>query len=186
MKNKKKDSRMVLGGKQGILCYLGSMFLVLMLVGSCATTSPKEPLPTYQRDAVSMTLTASDQVNLYGGLPHATVLCVYQLSNPGVFEQMLEELEGVNRLLSCESFDASVKSRRRIVVQPGEKKVVVMDRAEGARYLGVIAGYYKRMPGSFSRLIPFPIVETGTFRKEKVLGQIYLNMELGAEGIVKP
>ena len=87
MMSKKKDSKMVSGRKQGILCYLGSIFFVLLLVVSCATTSPKEPLPTYQRDAVSMTLTASDQVNLYGGLPHATVLCVYQLSNPGVFQR---------------------------------------------------------------------------------------------------
>ncbi|HDM77848.1 MAG TPA: hypothetical protein ENG51_15500, partial [Deltaproteobacteria bacterium] len=90
------------------------IFLSFVMAG-CAT-APSEPIPTYKREAVHLTLTASEQVNLYGGLPHATVLCVYQLSNPNVYQQMLEEVEGVDKLLSCENFDASVKSRRRIVV----------------------------------------------------------------------
>ncbi len=171
-------------GKPFILSLVALAFLFVF--AGCATTPPGEPIPTYQRDAVSLTLTASSHVNLYGGLPHAIVLCVYQLSNPSVFQQMLEEEDGVNKLLACQNFDASVKGRRRIVVQPAEKKAVVMDRAEGARYLGIVAGYYKRIPGSFSRLVPFPIVETGTFRKQKVLGEIQMDIELGDEGIIKP
>ncbi len=161
------------------------LLLLLSFIAACAS-APSEPMPTYKREAVHLTLTASPQVNLYDGLPHATVLCVYQLSNPNVYQQMLEEVDGVNKLLSCENFDASVVSRRRIVVQPGDKKVVVMDRAEGARYLAIVAGYYKRMPGSFSRLVPFPVVETGGFSKRKELGKITLDIELGSEGIVKP
>ena len=163
-----------------------ALLIILSLVMAGCATAPSEPMPTYKREAVHLTLTASEQVNLYGGLPHATVLCVYQLSNPNVYQQMLEEVEGVDKLLSCENFDASVKSRRRIVVQPGDRKVVVMDRAEGARYLAIVAGYYKRAPGSFSRLVPFPVVETGGFSKRKELGEIQLDIELGSEGIIKP
>lgn len=179
-----KSRKSSLCGKY-LACTLAILFILPLIMAGCAS-APSEPMPTYKREAVHLTLTASDQVNLYGGLPHATVLCVYQLSDPNVYQQMLEEVDGVNKLLACENFDASVKSRRRIVVQPGDKKVVVMDRAEGARYLAVVAGYYKRMPGSFSRLVPFPVVETGGFSKRKELGKIELDVELGSEGIVKP
>ncbi len=181
------------GGMAKMVCsnsrrgfFVFALFILASFVIVSCASAPTEPMPTYMRDAVHLTLTASDQVNLYGGLPHATVLCVYQLSNPNVYQQMLEEVDGVNKLLSCENFDPSVKSRRRIVVQPGDKKVVVMDRAEGARYLAIVAGYYKRTPGSFSRLVPFPVVETGGFSRRKELGKIELDIELGSEGIVKP
>ncbi len=164
---------------------LALLSLLLFVLAGCAS-APTEPMPTYMRNAVNLTITASEQVNLYDGLPHATVLCIYQLSDPNVYQQMVEEVGGVDKLLGCENFDPSVKSRRRIVIQPGDRKVLTMDRAEGARYLAVVAGYYKRKPGSFSRLVPFPVVETGGFSNRKELGKIKMDIELGSEGIIKP
>ncbi len=170
---------------KGYGCVLVLLILTSFFLAGCAS-APTEPMPTYMREAINLTITASDQVNLYDGLPHATVMCIYQLSDPNVYQQMLEDPGDVDKLLGCEAFDPSVKSRRRVVIQPGERKVLTMDRAEGARYLAVVAGYYKRKPGSFSRLVPFPVVETGGFSKRKELGKIKMEIELGSEGIIKP
>ena len=126
------------------------VFALATTVVGC-TTNKEVP---FAEQAVVIDISAERDLNSFNKRPHTLAVIVYQLSEPNVFNQMLEDPEGVSVLLQGEAFDSSVKSRRRVVIQPGEKRVLTMDRAADTRYLGVVAGYYNQRTGNFSRLHP--------------------------------
>ena len=146
--------RLTLGTRLLLILGLSAGALTL----SCAPP-PGPPKAEFAPSALKFHLTAAPGLNTYDGRPHPLVLCVYQLTSPSAFEDRLQEPGGPNRLLLCEAFDPTVSGRKRVIVQPGETKDVVMDRAEGTRYVGIIAGYYERRPGAFYRVVPVPVVE---------------------------
>ena len=77
----------------------------------------------------------------------------------------------MEKLLSeCNRFDGSVAYAKRYVVQPGQLLNDQQDHAEGARFLGMVAGYYHMRKESAVRL--FPISKT-----------LNVLIELGPRGI---
>ena len=128
-------------------------FAMLLTLNGCATKSKDDY--RYIKDALVINLNATDDLNTFNNQSHTVVLALYELSNPNIFNQMLEAPEGVVQLLEGKQFDESVLSRRKLVIQPGENKEFRIDRVEGARYLGVVAGFYSMQgSGNFSRIFP--------------------------------
>ena len=117
----------------------------LLLVGlmcSCAAAPLPPPESGYEEGGVEIAVKADDQLNLSGGRPHTLVLCIYQLATPNAFNQLSGDEDGLYRLLECSLFDASVASAKRLIVHPGDSTTHTLDRAEGAKYVAVAAGYY--------------------------------------------
>lgn len=134
-----------------------------------------------QGDVIAVTLTGSKDLNTFNNQSHTLVLVLYQLSQSSVFAQFLETPEGKAKLLSGESFDPSVLARRRVVLQPGETQQVVVDRAEGAKYLGAVAGYYNVQTQDMSRLVPVVRETTGMLSWKKPKPQL-VHYALGRNG----
>lgn len=152
---------------------LGCLLLVVALC-ACAAR-PKEPVSPprweFEREAIRLNLTADPLLHLYQGAPHTLLVCLYQLSDPYPFTRKTESREGLTELLRCERFDPSVTSFRRIIVQPGEKTSLLLDRTEGTRDLGIIAGYFSMMKEHMVRRYPIPvevIEKTNMSRPQKV------------------
>lgn len=118
------------------------LLLVLVAVCSCSGLSVKGKEYKYERRAIGVTLKGDPKLNLYQGSPHTLVVCLYQLMDPNAFNQLADEKDGVQKLLECNRFDGSVAYFKRMVVQPDQEVKEALDRAEGAKYLGVVAGYY--------------------------------------------
>jgi len=112
----------------------------------------------YEKDAIRLRVKSDPQLNLYQRSPHTLVLCVYQLKDPNAFNQQLEEKEGLWKLLECGRFDPSVTHSKRVVIQPGQEVTELLDRPEGARYVGLVAGYYALQKERVVRLFPIPVV----------------------------
>jgi type VI secretion system VasD/TssJ family lipoprotein len=85
------------------------------------------------------------------------------------------------------ALDSSVISRKRVVLQPGQEKDLVLDRAQGTRYLGLVAGYYDRHRGSFAKVIQVPVGEKRVgflwIKKERYLDVVDMTVYLQARGI---
>ncbi len=163
---------------------LGAMALILA-AGACSTKTvmPPEPWP-FQERAVVFRLEADEQLNLYHGTSHTLLLCIYQLRDPNAFNQAMEDQKGLYKLLSCKRFDPSVLSFKKLVLQPGESREVVMDRAEGAHYVGVAAGYYNLQKEKVCRLFSIPLVEEKKgFKRILKPGVLEVDLYLGKEGI---
>ena len=120
------------------------IFLVigsLLFLSACAHR-PKDDF-SYRKNALVIDIKAENNLNTYNGQSHTVLLGLFELSDPNIFSQMLEQQGSVSKLLGMDAFGGDVVSRRKLIIQPGEHKQLLMDRVEGARYLGVVAGYYK-------------------------------------------
>lgn len=137
--------------KKNILTLLVLSFALAFL--SCASA----PKYIYEEGAINLHLKSGPDVNLYEGRAHTLLLCVYQLKDPNAFNQLFDEEEGISKLLECSRFDASVMSSKRIVLQPKEDTTKTLDRSEGTKYVGIVAGYYQMEKKNIMRLIQVPI-----------------------------
>jgi type VI secretion system VasD/TssJ family lipoprotein len=121
---------------------LSMLSLMVFALVLCACAGGRPTAIGYKEKAIHVKLTADSRLNLYQGGPHALVLCLYQLKDPNAFNQLVEEKDGLLKLLDCSRFDATVANAKRIVIQPGQVEKQDLDRAEGAKYVAVAAGYY--------------------------------------------
>jgi len=145
---------------------------VVTVVVSCSSVT-RTPEYSYQKEAVTITLRADPQLNLYQGSPHTLVACTYQLRDPNAFNQLVDEKEGLPKLLECGRFDGSVAYAKRLVVQPGQELKDSLDRAEGAKYVSVVAGYYNLQKWNAVRLFQIP-VGTLSSKPQNVNVELYL------------
>jgi type VI secretion system VasD/TssJ family lipoprotein len=113
--------------------------------------APSEP------ESIILHIKADSMLNQYNGEPHTLVLCIYQLSVPDVFKEMVKNDEGLSRLMSCTSFGDSVTSSQRTIVNPSEVTSIVVDREKGTLFVGLVAGYYDPTPGKSFKLYKIPI-----------------------------
>lgn len=170
-----------------------SILFVVLIVSflsfvSCSSKPPPKPTrPGYSENAVVFHLDADPMLNLYEGQPHTLLLCIYQLQDPNAFNQYREDYSGISKLLEGTRFDPSVAASKRIFVQPGEHQGLVLDRAEGARYVGVVAGYYNMQKDQTSRLFKVPLVEEkkGWIRRKTTIrfDTLEVSLKLGAESL---
>lgn len=140
-----------------------------MLPGSKSkSTSTYEP--RYEKNALTLNIKSDPRLNLYQESPHSLVLCMYELKEPNMFNQLSDERDGIYKLMECGRFDGSVAYARRQIVQPGKDVSDVRDRAEGAKYLGIAAGYYDIKKSGSIRLLPIDNLRSGTIVIDLVLG----------------
>lgn len=105
-----------------------------------AEASPAE-IP-HIKNGINIHLIGDKNLNWYRKTPHALILCVYQLKDLNGFNQMVEDKNGMAKLMECGRFDSSVNYVKRVVVQPNKDVYECMELTEGTKNVGVIAGYY--------------------------------------------
>jgi predicted component of type VI protein secretion system len=109
----------------------------------------------WREKSIELSIKGDPQLNLYQNSSHALYLCTCQLKDPNAFNQLIDEKGGMEKLLSeCNRFDGSVAYTKRYVVQPGQLLNDKQDRAEGARFMGIVAGYYNMKKEHVVRLFP--------------------------------
>lgn len=142
-------------------CIKGNiLFLCALMCCSCSLFGRSSPAGSpsggvsFKENAITGTIKGDPQLNLYQNRPHPVYLCIYQLKDPNGFNQLAGEKNGIEKLMECGRFDGSVAYSKRLVVQPGQEMVENEDRAEGARFLGVVAGYFDLRKEHVVRLNP--------------------------------
>ena len=136
-----------------ILIWLGLIFLVY----ACASKPSPQPFVEYAKNSVIVNVTADPQLNLYAGTPHTLFVCIYQIKDPKTLNQLAGDQEGLYRLLECSLFDGSVAGANKLVIQPGQHEMFTFDRAEGTRYVAVVAGYSRLERERILRLYEVPV-----------------------------
>jgi type VI secretion system VasD/TssJ family lipoprotein len=156
-----------------------SSILLVSLVSSCCSKSSIVSPPEWklEKDAVTLRFEGDQSLNLYQGKPHSLIVCVYHLTDLNGFKQLTDESGGLSKLLECGRFAASVTYSKRLVVQPGQDLKESLDRTEGAKYVGIVAGYYSLHKVHSVRSYQIPV---SMFNNPKKLD---INLHLGPEGI---
>lgn len=168
------------------------LFFVFLLFTSCGTknganTAPAVPgksVWSFSPEGIQIQYVADKMLNVFENEPHTLILAVYQMNNINVFNNLTKDSEGLKKLLQVQSFDSSVVGMDKIIVQPGEEKTAVLNRAEDARWVGIIAGYCTLNPGQVNRLFNIPLITEkkgiyGFRTTESRAGQMTIKLLLG-------
>ena len=157
--------------------------MVILWLTACASQPPPQTVWSYEKDAVTVHVKADAKLNFDDGVSHTLVLCLYQLRDPNTFNQLSDDMPGIYKLLECSLFDGSVATAKRAIIHPGQDMDVRLDRAEGAKYLAAVAGYYQLRKDRMIRLYEIPtVVETKGFFKKTTTskpGPLKVELELG-------
>lgn len=152
----------------------------LFFICSCASAPLPPPQYSYGKGEIHLEIKAEPRLNTYGGSSHTLLLCVYQLKDPNAFNQLTGDEDGLYKLLECGHFDSSVTNATRLIIRPGETRTIKLDRAEGTRYVGLVAGYSVLKEQNMIRLFKIPvIIETkGLISRTKIAKPGLLDLEL--------
>jgi type VI secretion system VasD/TssJ family lipoprotein len=162
--------------------YLNALFLVMVssMIYACASQPLLPPQWQYEKEAIKLHIKADPKLNLEEGTPHTLYVCVYQLKDPNAFNQLAGDNDGIYNLLECGLFDSAVATSKKLIARPGQDMNFVLDRAEGAKYLAVVAGYFTLRKDRMIRLFDIPVVveEKGVFNRKRIQKPGLLNIEL--------
>ena len=131
-----------------------------------ASTIPQAQEWLYENEALLLRISAQDELNVFEGASHATVVKVIQLDNPKNFNRLRQDPFGLADMLTQSALDASFLAEKQLYLMPGGSMTLTLDREEGVRYVGILAGYYRLDEyKTVTRLISIPAVseslETG-------------------------
>jgi len=143
---------------------------LLSLLAACSTNpelSVEEEKWIYEVRAINLVLKAVADVNSVSGRPHSIVVGLFQMSDPNTFSGLSVTREGSVELLQKGKIDETIVDFRLLTMRPGEQKKVSVSRAEAAKYIGVIAGYFKLNPKTDVKIFPIPVreIERGLVEK---------------------
>ena len=163
--------------KRLLLILIAGLFLFLT---ACAAKQLPPPQWTYEKEAIRMHIKADSKLNLDEGEAHTLLLCAYQLSDPNTFNQLSNDEDGLYTLLECSLFGDGAAASKRLILQPGQEINLTLDRAEGARYVAVVAGYYILEKDRMVRIVEIPEVveKKGVFRVKKTRKPAHLSVDL--------
>lgn len=170
-----------------IIRILFSLYAASLL--SACSSAPLVKLPPewgYEKEAIQLHFVSDQQLNLYQKRAHSLIVCLYHLRDPNGFNQLIDEKDGLSKLLECSRFDPSVTYSRRLVMQPNQEINELMDRTDSAKYVGIVAGYYTLHKETSVKSYPIPITEV---RKGSTLVQksakLSIDLYLGAQDIIQ-
>ncbi|WP_320823736.1 type VI secretion system lipoprotein TssJ [Reinekea sp.] len=131
-----------------------------------ASKMPETQAWLYESEALLLRISAQDELNVFEGASHATVIKVIQLDNPKNFNRLRQDPFGLADMLTQAALDPSFIAEKQLYLMPGGSITLTLDREEGVRYVGILAGYYRLDEyKTVSRLIRIPAVseslETG-------------------------
>jgi len=116
----------------------------------------------YEVRAINMAIRAASDVNSVSGRPHSIAIGIFQMSDPTTFNSLAVDQpgpEGALELLKKGKVDDSIVNFQLISIRPGEQKKISISRAQTAKYIGVIAGYFKLNPKTDVKIFKIPIRE---------------------------
>jgi type VI secretion system VasD/TssJ family lipoprotein len=166
--------------------YAATMFAVAVILCSCAS-SPDIVQWVEEKGAIVLDIKPDAKLNLKGNKGHKLAMCLYQLKDQSMFNQLASNEQGLYKLLECSVFDSSAIACTRIFVDPGMNQKMLIDRAEGTKYVAIVAGYYKLEKDKIIRFYKIPEVNQRygflKLKKRKVPGKLELTLSLGPKEI---
>lgn len=139
----------------------------------------------YGRDAVIVDITTDPELNAFEGQPHTLALFVLQASEQEALRHVdLGALAGV-RADTDAGTPAGIVAHTLKVLHPGESTRLVLDRAQRARWIGIVAGYAARGPQTRMFGIPLTVRGHGALprRFSATPAPLAVRLRLGATSI---
>jgi type VI secretion system VasD/TssJ family lipoprotein len=128
-----------------------------MMGGNSQKEAKAEIEWSYAKEGIWLQLASDDQLNNYENESHTLVMGVYQLSETQSFYKLLADRPQISNDLLTGQTGKQVIQFDRYVLTPGKATVLKLDRAQGAKFIGMIAGYYDFNAVNAARLFRVPV-----------------------------
>ena len=142
----------------------------------------------FANDAVIVEIAAQPNLNQYGDEAHTLLLGVYQMSDAAPFRDLSADPVSLAKAMESGKAGTSFLQFSRYVVSPGQHSILILDRAQQAKYIGVTAGYYRMGASTATRLFDVPVKVTSkgwvSSTYSAVPAPLIVRMNFGAETIL--
>ncbi len=142
----------------------------------------------FAKDGVMLELSAERELNRYGGESHTLLLGIYQMEDAAAFYKMIADPAALARSLSANKGNEGFVQFTRYVVDPGQHSILILDRAQKAKFIGLVAGYYQMSGPTAARLfeIPLTVASDGLLSKtwKAAPAQLAARVKFGPDGIL--
>lgn len=149
--------------------------LVMLMSGCSLSPSPSElksafdnALPDYSDDGIQLSVSTTSDLNAYHHQPNSCSLFVIQSENRGALDRLIADSTLLQTIFNGENKAQGILQMNQYTLMPGQTVSTSLPRAERARFVAVIAGYYPS-PGpdsSFISAFPQKLIKTGFFFPE--------------------
>lgn len=169
-----------------------AVLVALAALAGCAARVTEEQARAdvrwdYAPDALRIDIDASARLNEYLNAPHTLLLAVFQSADAKAFRQLADDPDRLRMTLAAGGPAADFIQTTRYVVAPGQHVALSIDRAQQARYVGIVAGYYDADGPRAARLfeVPLRIDKRGWFSStyRAAPRTLELKLRLGAQSI---
>ncbi len=142
----------------------------------------------FAKDGVMIEMSADPELNRYAGQSHTLLVGVYQMEDSAPFYKMIADPAALSRSLGANKGNDGFTQFNRYVVAPEQHSILVLDRAQKAKFIGVVAGYYQMSGATSARLFEVPLTVTSeglvSTTWKAAPAQLAARMRFGADGIV--
>jgi len=173
--------------------------LAVLLLGVLLTACSSGPTPqqqalnelkwNYANDSIELTLTADKDLNPYDGQAHTLLLVVTQFAQPNAFSAYTGSSQQLSKLLLMSSAPPDLIGLTRLFIEPGQTRTVRLPRLEGAKMVGISAGYAHLDPQRSVKLyrIGVDVASTGFFSKTWTARPktLAINLLLGPDALLR-
>ena len=176
-----------------IFLYRLARWLVLAFaLSACSSTPPPDPVATmswdYAADAVMLEIIASPGLNTDDGQAHTLLLGIYQMADAQAFRDLAADPAALAGTMASGKAAPAFLQFSRYVVTPGQHSWLILDRAQNARSVGIVAGYTRLAAAGAARQFDVPVVtETSGYLFKTHTARplpLVVRLNLGTQGVV--
>ena len=176
-------------GLLGLACLLAGCSAANSLLGG---NSRKQAIGEitwgFAENAVLIEIEADARLNEYSGEAHTLVLGIYQMEDSAGFYKLAADSSLLAKALETGKAGDGFVNFVRYVVNPGQRSIMTVDRAQKTKFVGLVAGYYQMDASKSARLFEIPL----TVASEGLLSTTWkaapavlaLRLNLGPAGVV--
>lgn len=176
------------------------MFLLVpvSVISACGTLSSgnaqrqqaiEQTSAPYADNAIKVDLKALPMLNAFHQQPNSCTVLIVQSQHREELERLVNNAVLIHHLFTGDGAINGVLKLDRYVMMPGQHVSLHIDRAEQARYVALIAGYYPEPDASRARIFPVPVkvTHTGIFSQRWQARLIPLDIfaTLGRDAIIR-
>lgn len=141
--------------------------IVCLFTGCSSSSSGKQQALedlkwNYEENTITLNLHADKNLNQFDGEAHSLLLVITQFDKPNAFEAFSSNSQQLSNLLMMEKPPEEMIGLTRIFLNPGQNRQVHLARLEGAKIVGVSAGYAHLSPQSSAKMYPIDISMTSS------------------------
>jgi type VI secretion system VasD/TssJ family lipoprotein len=121
----------------------------------------------YTENAIELSFTADNDLNQYDGQAHNLLVVVTQFDQISAFSAYTGSSQQLSSLLLMNSAPPGMIGLTRLFIEPGQTRQLSLPRLEGAKMVGIAAGYAHLDPTRSVKLyqIGVDVTSTGFFSK---------------------